>query len=99
MYPHKPDKTYHIKAWTIRVYTDEHIATCHRRNSITVVISDSTEQITLLPEYVLDFLFKQGFLVEWRETQIRKHVTKLTDLVTKISEIGKKRKAVIDAEG
>lgn len=99
MYPYEADKTYRCKAWTIRVYESEHIALCKRRGGLVYVISDDTDIIVHLPQYVKDRLLKIGFLKKWKEAQIRKCAERLRQLATNFEDFQKKRNFQVQTEG
>lgn len=98
-YPYIPDKTYRCKAWTIQVYETERIVKVKRRDGLTYVISDSTDFIAHLPDYLLRYLRKRGLLKMWKEAQIRKSFDRLQERVTKYQDFLNKRNPQIDAEG
>lgn len=99
MYPYESDKTYRCKAWTIQIYETERIVKVKRRDGIVRVISDSTDEIRGLPDYLLNYLSKRGLLKMWKEAQIRKSFKRLQDRVTKYQDFLNKRNPQIDAEG
>ena len=92
-YPYVPDKTYRIKAWTIRVYESEHILMCRRSDGLTSIISDDTDVIARIPEYVRNYLLKRGLLEAWKEAQISKSLERIRQRVTKYQQFLRNRKA------
>ena len=98
-YPYTPNKTYRIKAWTIRVYEDEHIIMCRRRDGLTSIISDDTDIIARIPDYVRNYLLKRGLLKTWKDAQIRKSAERLRQLATNYQQFLKKRNFQVVSEG
>ena len=98
-YPYAPDKTYRVKAWTIRVYESEHILMCRRRDGLTSIISDDTDVIARIPEYVRNYLLKRGLLKCWKDAQLRKSAERLRQLATKYEYFLKKRNFRVVTEG
>lgn len=98
-YPYAPDKTYRIKAWTIRVYETEHILMCRRRDGLTSIISDDTDVIARIPEYVRNYLLKRGLLKCWKDAQLRKSAERLRQLATNYEDFLKKRNFRVVTEG
>jgi len=86
----KPEKTYVCGQYRLMIYTEINEIWAISRSGTTIIIKGTTEQINNLPKYVIAFLQKKGLLRKWETEQIRRSVTKLTDLVNRYAEAKKR---------
>jgi len=86
----KPEKTYVCGQYRIYVYAEANEIWAIAKSGTTIIIRGTTEQINNLPKYVIAFLNKKGLLRKWETEQIRRSVTRLTELVNRYAEAKKK---------
>jgi len=90
-YPYVPDETVRKKGWTLKFYKTEGIATCHRDGTnVTYVITEQTDEINSLPQYVIDQLTKRIFLREWQRKKVDQSLARLSEISKKLEKMREK---------
>ena len=94
MYPYKPDKVYHIGAWTVKIFEQEGKALLHKGKNINYVIDREVDYMNKLPKYLVKFLWDIGFLQEWRDQKVLEVALRLKSLRERYEKSPNRKKVI-----